>query len=241
LAGSDDVKIGITLPTFTKVSENTLATAGAADEAGIDGVFVFDHIWPIGQPSRPALSAYPALGAIVATTSRLRVGPLVARLGLLPDRLVIDSLVSLHELTGGRLIAALGIGDRKSSDENEAYGIAWPGLESRRASLDSVLRQLMAEGIECWVGATAPATLEIARAAGATVNMWDVDLSRIETEAALGPVTWAGPVPAEATAAAAKLAGLRDAGATWAIWGWPRSLEVVIEASSLAGIPSPNG
>jgi len=36
------------------------------------------------------------------------------------------------------------------------------------------------------VGATAPVTLEIARAAGATVNLWDVDLDRVEAEAGRG-------------------------------------------------------
>ena len=29
-------------------------------------------------------------------------------------------------MTGGRLIAAVGIGDEKSAEENRAYGIEWP-------------------------------------------------------------------------------------------------------------------
>ena len=230
------MKIGITLPTFEPTSRAALAAARAAEAAGIDGVFAFDHLWPIGQPSRPALAAYPILGAIAAVTRRVRVGTLVARVGLLPDRLVTESLVSLQEVSATRLIAALGIGDGKSVAENEAYGIQWPPLEDRRSSLLAILGELMAHGIECWVGATAPATLEMARAAGATVNLWDVDLARLEEEAGRGPATWAGPLPSEAGAAAERLAGLRDAGATWAIWGWPRRLQLVTEAVSLSGI-----
>src|SRR5271166_6254526 len=83
---AEDVKIGITLPTFEQTSEAALATALAADHAGIDGIFAFDHLWPIGQKSRPALSMYPVLGAVAAVTSRIRIGSLVARIGLLPDR-----------------------------------------------------------------------------------------------------------------------------------------------------------
>jgi hypothetical protein len=232
------VKVGITLPTFEATASAALATAREAEQAGIDGVFTFDHLWPMGQPSRPALTAYPVLGAVAAVTQQIRVGPLVARVGLLADRLVADSLVSLQELAGGRLIAALGIGDSKSVGENEAYGIAWPPLESRRQSLADILGELAGRGIECWVGATAPATLDIARGLGVTVNLWDVDLARLEEEAERGPVTWGGPLPADAGAAADRLVALRDAGAAWAVWGWPRRIELVTEALELAGIRS---
>jgi len=229
------VKIGITLPTFEPTAAAALATASAAEGAGIDGVFVFDHLWRGAKRSRPALSMYPVLAAVAATTRHVRIGSLVARVGFLPDRLVVESFVSLHELTEHRLVAALGIGDARSVAENDAYGIAWPALEERRASLASILGELTARGIECWVGATTPATLEIARAAGATVNLWDVELDRVEAEAARGPSTWAGSFPTEAGAAADQLMGLSAAGATWAIWGWPRSIDLVTEALRLAG------
>ena len=230
------MNVGITLPTFEPTASAALAAAREAEAIGLDGVFSFDHLWPIGQPSRPALSAYPVLGAVSAVTRDVRIGTLVARVGLLPDRLVYESLVSLQEMSGGRLIAALGIGDRLSVPENEAYGIDWPSLEDRRSSLVAMLAELSAQGIECWVGATAPATLELARAAGVTVNLWDVDLARLDDEARRGPATWAGPLPAEARAAADRLVALRDAGAAWVIWGWPRRLELVAEALRLAGM-----
>ena len=235
------MKVGITLPTFERTANPALVAAREAEDAGIDGVFVFDHIWPGDGRSRPALSMYPVLGAAAAATGRIRVGSLVARVGLLPDGLVTQSLVSLHELTRGRLVAALGIGDSKSRSENEAYGIAWPELEYRRASLAAILGELIAEGIDCWVGATAPSTLEIARAAGATVNLWNVDLDRLRSEAVRGPATWAGPFPAEVGPAADRLMALRDAGATWAIWGWPRSIDLVTQALRTARMQAGSG
>jgi alkanesulfonate monooxygenase SsuD/methylene tetrahydromethanopterin reductase-like flavin-dependent oxidoreductase (luciferase family) len=228
------VKIGLTLPSFQASSTAVLDTACAAEEVGIDGVFAFDHLWPGADRSRPALSLYPLLGAVAARTQRVRIGSLVARLGLVPDALVVASLVSLQVIGGGRLLAAIGIGDAKSLSENEAFGIDWPSLEQRRTSLAAVLDELRTAGIECWVGASSPATLEIARAKGATVNLWDVDLGRVRKEVKHGPTTWAGPMPSEPAAAAKRLVELRAAGAAWAIWGWPRSMDLVKQALGAA-------
>jgi len=235
------VRVGITLPTFERTASAALATAREAERAGIDGVFVFDHLWPGADKSRPALSLYPVLGAVAAVTRRVRIGSLVARLGLVPDEFVVDSLVCLQELSGRRLVAALGIGDSKSLSENEAYGISWPSPGARRASLTTVLAALDVAGIEARVGAAAPATLEVARAAGATVNLWDLDLERLRGEAAKGPTTWAGPLPTDPRPAADRLVELRDAGATWAIWGWPRSIDLVTRALYLAGMQTARG
>ena len=128
------MKVGITLPTFEPTAAAALATARAAEGAGIDGVFVFDHLWRGARRSRPALSMYTVLAAVATGTRRIRLGSLVARVGFLPDRLIAESFFSLQELCGHRLVAALGIGDAKSVSENEAYGIAWPAVAERRAA-----------------------------------------------------------------------------------------------------------
>lgn len=230
------MQVGITLPSFQPTGAGLLEMAREAELAGIDGVFAFDHLWPGRQKSRPALSLYPVLGAVVAATQHIRVGSLVARLGLVPDRVVIDSFISLHEMAAHRLVAALGVGDSKTMSENEAFGIEWPPVEDRRRSLAIVLDVLGRESVECWVGANSPATLDIARAAGATVNLWDVELERLRAEACLGATTWAGSLPKDAPSAARRLVELRDAGAKWAIWGWPGSIDLVVRALSLAGM-----
>jgi Luciferase-like monooxygenase len=232
------VRIGITLPTFEPEAASALSRAAEADEegSGIDGVFVFDHLWPIGSPARPALAAYPVLGAAAAVTRRLRVGTLVARVGLLPDSWVVESLLSLHELSQSRLVAALGVGDAATRPENEALGIAWRDLDDRFASLESILEELGRRGVECWVGARSRRVIELARRAAVTVNLWDAGLETVAQEARKGPTTWAGPLEADAGAAASRLGALREAGATWAIWGWPRSLQLVTSAVEISGV-----
>ena len=68
------------------------AAAEEAVAAGIDGLFCYDHLWPMGQPERPALAPFPLLGALAArfgpsgdgTGDGPFFGTLVARIGLVP-------------------------------------------------------------------------------------------------------------------------------------------------------------
>jgi alkanesulfonate monooxygenase SsuD/methylene tetrahydromethanopterin reductase-like flavin-dependent oxidoreductase (luciferase family) len=61
------VKVGITLPQFEDSAGPALAAAREAERLGIDGVFCFDHLWPIGKPGRPVISSVPLLGAVAAS------------------------------------------------------------------------------------------------------------------------------------------------------------------------------
>ena len=132
------MKVGITLPQFRDEADTALEAARQAEELGIDGVFVFDHLWPMGQPGRPALSSGPLLGALAASTSTIHLGTLVARIGLVPDDVLIDVLCGVDALSGGRLVAGIGTGDKLSAGENEAYGIPFEPAEIRRDRLLSV-------------------------------------------------------------------------------------------------------
>src|SRR3954471_13090412 len=100
--------------------------ARRAEDLGLDGVFVFNHLWPIGRPDGQVLECHTLLAAIAAETGRIRLGPLVARVGLLPDAVLVHTMTSLQRLAGDRVIAALGTGDRLSAAENLAYGIEYP-------------------------------------------------------------------------------------------------------------------
>ena len=124
------MQVGITLPQFRDEADSALEAARRAEDLGIDGVFCFDHLWPMGQPGRPALSSGPLLGALAASTSTIAVGTLVARIGLLPDDVLVAVLSSLASMSGGRLIAGIGTGDHLSRAENEAYGIPFEPASS---------------------------------------------------------------------------------------------------------------
>ncbi|MGH9172532.1 MAG: LLM class flavin-dependent oxidoreductase [Acidimicrobiales bacterium] len=231
------MRVGITLPTFARQAAGALGAATEAQRLGLHGVFVFDHLWPMGDPSRPSLSVFPVLGAVAARTDRIALGTLVARVGLVPDEVVLASLEGLSRIAPGRVIAGVGTGDKASEPENERLGIPMLSPASRRAGLRAIAEQLQADGVECWVGAGAEASNDVARDLNLTLNLWDVPAETVAAEVARGTtVSWAGPLPAEAGSAAAKLRELAEAGAGWVVWGWPRSLQSVVDACRDAGL-----
>lgn len=227
------MKIGITLPQFRDEADTALAAAVRAEKLGIDGVFVFDHLWPIGQPGRPAISSGPLLGALAASTSTIQIGTLVARIGLLPDDVLIDVLCGVDALSGGRLVAGIGTGDKLSREENEAYGIPFELADIRRQRLESVATAVSEAGIPVWVGGGRPEMVALARTSGAAVNVWQVGAEKVAPLVDQGiEVTWGGPVGDTVRDASAALTAIAAAGATWAVCAWPDSLDVVVEAAA---------
>ncbi len=225
------MRVGVTLPTFR---DDTLALDAArrAEELGLDGVFVFDHLWPMGAPERPALSAFPMLGAIAASTERVCFGPLVARIGLVPDEILVAELQSLEVMAPGRLIAGLGTGDSKSAAENRAFGIPFDPPDERRMALRRCARHVLDAGVPVWVGGGAPSTVELAVDLGCAVNLWEGQPAAVAGMVPRCEVTWAGPVAGDVPEIAQWLEEVAGAGATWAVCAWPESIEAVAEAAA---------
>jgi Luciferase-like monooxygenase len=214
------VKLGVLLPIFQKNADDALALADRAQQAGLDGVFAFDHLWPIGSPERPALAPMPVLAAVAARFS-LSVGTLVARVGLVGEATLVEQFTTLELIAPGRVIAGLGTGDDLSKDEHDAYGIGYPSASERRRLLRDAVAAL-APVMNVWCGAGSPLTNAVAREHGVALNFWGVSAQMVHDEAANGPVTWAGPLGREA---ATTLSALEDAGATWAVVSVPAPLD----------------
>lgn len=221
----------MTLPTFR---DDLAALEGArrAEELGFDGVFVFDHIWPMGRPDRPALSAFPILGAVAAVTERVSIGSLVARVSLVPNEILVAELCSLRNISSGRLVAGLGTGDHKSAAENLAYGISQEEPDARRLALRECASRLVEHGVPVWVGGGSTATNELAVELGPKValNLWEGQPSVMASLVARTEVTWGGPVKGDVAQMAQWLSELSNAGVTWAVCAWPESLEQLAEA-----------
>lgn len=231
------VHIGITLPTFGHDAGGITEAARAAEARGLHGVFVFDHLWPAGDSSRPSMSLYPTAAAVLADTDQITVGTLVARVGLLPDEVVMASLLGLHVIAGGRLIAGIGTGDQASADENERLGLPYAGAAVRRDRLRRLAERLRTASVDLWIGGGAAHTNEVARDTGATLNLWGANAAKVQAEVDLGgAVSWAGPLPKDHELGAKRLRDIAAAGATWAVWGWPESLDAVVEVAEAAGI-----
>jgi alkanesulfonate monooxygenase SsuD/methylene tetrahydromethanopterin reductase-like flavin-dependent oxidoreductase (luciferase family) len=214
------VRVGITVPQFRGAPADALAAARAADESGvIDGVFVFDHLWAINQPDRPALSCWPLLGAFAQATERVTLGTLVARVSLLPDAVLAHHVATMLDAVGtpDRFIAGLGAGDVLSQSENEAYGIPFPPVGERLARLLDCTRRCKAEGATVWVGGLGKNIRAIAREERVALNVWGVNAHRVATEAEQGETTWGGVLADVRETPEQLLRELEEAGATWAV------------------------
>jgi len=238
------MRTGIVLPTFSETPDLAFEVAERAFAAGVDGVFCYDHIWPMGQPERPALAPFPILGKLAASAPVSATpgggpffGTLVARVGLVPSGVLLGQFTALANLAPGRIIAALGTGDRLSEAENRAYGVPFLSAAERRSDMVDLARTLRERGLNVWVaGGPAARTVE-ALSAGVALNLWDVDPALVATRAH-GPdaveVTWAGPPPPSDDDLITKVGEVARAGATWAVFGWPVDVGVLVEAARQA-------
>ena len=73
--------LGVTLPQFSERPGPAVEACLDARGLGFGGVFVFDHLWPLGQPSRPALEGWTLLAALAAEVGRRPEGPGEPRTG----------------------------------------------------------------------------------------------------------------------------------------------------------------
>ncbi len=107
--------------------------ARRAEELGLDGVFVFDHLWPMGAPAAPRPVGVPRAGGAGRLHAHRLLRPARGPRRARARDVLVAELLSLDQMAPGRLIAGLGTGDRKSAAENLAFGIPVGG--SRRAPL----------------------------------------------------------------------------------------------------------
>lgn len=187
------MKVGITLPQFSADADRAINAASSAEQAGLDGVFVFDHLWPMGRPGQAALHGTTLLAACGARTQSIGLGTLVARVGLVPDLVLLRIFETLHRLAPGRLIAGMGVGDKISSGEDEAAGLARDTPAERFARVGALADQIRGLGIPAWVGGRSELARRTAAGHADAVNFWGCTAEQLAADAPLAApaqVTW---------------------------------------------------
>jgi probable F420-dependent oxidoreductase len=89
-----------------------LETAVAVEEAGWDGLFVWDHLafaW-----GAPAADPWVTLASVAARTSRIRIGTAVTPVARRRPHVLAHQAATLDVLSGGRVIFGAGLGGSKS-------------------------------------------------------------------------------------------------------------------------------
>lgn len=197
------MKIGLALPSFVDDPSIPLTVARVAEEAGIDGIFVYDHLFRTRADGtrRPALEGVALLGAVAEATSSIAVGSLVFRASLRPPASLAAAIASAERIAPGRVIATIGAGDSQSQAENESFGLGFGTMADRVAALEAAIGATRrATGTRLWVGGNAAAVRRIASSTADGWNSWGTSLEWFhehasEVRAASGPgfeCSWGG-------------------------------------------------
>ena len=154
------MKLGIGITTFPwpadQIGPVVSGIATAADEAGLDSLWVMDHFFQIRLSGLPAESpmpeAYATLAFLGGLTKRIKLGTLVTSVAYRPPGVLVKTVTALDVLTGGRVIFGVGAGAPFNPAppgpgpgmgrvfEAEGLGIPFPSLAERFERLEEVLQ-----------------------------------------------------------------------------------------------------
>ncbi|XKK38623.1 LLM class flavin-dependent oxidoreductase [Nocardiopsis sp. ARC36] len=81
-----------------------------AEEAGLDGVFLWDHVVRPLNPGLPVCDPWIALAAMASRTGRITLGTRVTPLSRRRPQVVARQSVALDQLSGGRFVLGVGLG-----------------------------------------------------------------------------------------------------------------------------------
>lgn len=167
------VKRDVVLSPFGGDSQGILSAAVAAEAAGADGVWIFDHISSLASISAPGAGAsrdpFVLLGAIAAHTERVRIGVLVANIHNRHPAQLALAMDTLAGLAPGRVVCGVGAGAGPGSPfarEDEALRRIPAPASQRRKALGDYLRSLRA----IWAGGDAVGRYATSGLRGVTVN-----------------------------------------------------------------------
>ena len=114
-----------------------------AEDAGFVGAWVFDHFKPLyGPPGGPCLEAWTLLAALAASTSTIRLGPLVSGVTYRHPSVLAAAVVTVDHASGGRV--ELGLGAAWFAEEHRELGIPFPAPAERIDRLDEAVRVMIA-------------------------------------------------------------------------------------------------
>ena len=150
------MKLGISVSTFPwpaeEIGPEVSRIATAADEAGVDSLWVMDHFFQIRltglPPESPMPEAYTTLAFLGGLTRQIKLGTLVTSVAYRHPGVLVKAVTTLDVMTGGRAIFGVGAGapwniapaGPGTAFEAEGLGIPFPSLAERFERLEELLQ-----------------------------------------------------------------------------------------------------
>jgi len=150
------LRVGVQFhPQHTSVAELRRAWR-AADEAGVDSMWVWDHFFPLygegqpylwppqGSPEGRHYESWSLLAAMAADTRHARIGVLITNIHFRNPDLVADMARTVDHLSGGRAVLGVGAGNiqRDFREYGYEFGPDRDRLRALEAGIERIKRRL---------------------------------------------------------------------------------------------------
>lgn len=149
----------LVLSPFGADPDAMVAAAVAAERGGFAGVYTYDHFSGIVAGKGWSRDPFTVLGAIAVSTSRVRIGVLVANMINRHPAQLASAVDTLQALAPGRVICGIGAGASPGTAfaaEHDAIGRSLGWAAERRDRLVATIDQLRA----IWRGDGVPAVVD---------------------------------------------------------------------------------
>ena len=141
------MRFGLDIAQHQLTWDEILTRARLAEDAGFDGIWVFDHLKALyGDPKGPSMEGWTLLAGLARETSRVRLGTLVTGMTYRHPSMLAAEVVTVDHLSDGRVECAIGAA--WNEPEHRELGFAFPSLRDRMDRLEEavqVLRRLFTE------------------------------------------------------------------------------------------------
>jgi alkanesulfonate monooxygenase SsuD/methylene tetrahydromethanopterin reductase-like flavin-dependent oxidoreductase (luciferase family) len=123
------------------------------EEAGFDSLWVADHLMSYPRVG-PMLEAWTMLGAIAASTTRIRIGTLVTNITYRNPALLAKEAITVDHISNGRVIVGVGAAGTREADPEVAGIEPWTKTErvERFAEFVEMLEGLLAGRFDAYDG-----------------------------------------------------------------------------------------